>query len=116
APPAKPTPIGALETLVEAEDIFVIGPLHTLLVIFPPYLSPRPAVHIGNLVLDDGSRRNGRRVAVDRVDRRDAFDEDVRCAFVVVVRLHIIAHDTDGLDERLRVVEDRLVIQPDEAA
>src|SRR5690606_26112284 len=64
--------------LLEAEHVLSLGTFHTLLVVLLPEVRPRPAVHVGDLVLDDLARRNRRRAPFDRVDGRHALDEHVR--------------------------------------
>src|SRR5688500_10267 len=43
-------------SLIEAEDILALGPLHPLLEVFLPIIRPGTAVHIGNFVLNDRAR------------------------------------------------------------
>ena len=54
---------------------------------------------------------SGVATTVDRKDRLHALDEDVRFAFVEVALLREVAHDANGLHQRLGVIEDRLVIE-----
>src|SRR5262245_39598694 len=77
-------PAGSWPTSVvaEVEDVRLLGTLHAFLEVFLPIVGPRPAEHVGHFVLELGARRQRRRMPFDREDRRDAFDERRRIAFL----------------------------------
>src|SRR3954466_8344466 len=78
---------------LERKDIFFGRLLQALLVVLLPHLGPRAAVHVGHLVVDVLARRHRRRLAVERVDGRNAFDVDVRVALLEAARLDVVADD-----------------------
>src|SRR5690606_1920187 len=81
--PASIRAAGRLPVAVaEIEDVFIDRPLHSLFVVLLPHLGPRPAEHVGDLVLEGGSRGQRRRLAVDGEDCLDALDVSVTIARV----------------------------------
>ena len=72
--------------------------------------------HVGHLVLDHRVRRYRRGDSVDGVNRLDALDVGIGSAFAESAGFREIANDADRLDQRLRVVEHRFVIEAHDLA
>src|SRR5262245_59895417 len=89
------SPSRPISVVAEVEDVRLLGPLHALLEVFLPQMGPRAAEHVGHFVLELGARRQRRRMAVDGKDRRDAFDERRRIAFLEAGETRVVAHDAD---------------------
>src|SRR6185503_4940738 len=106
----------APECLLEAENIFLLRPLHPLLPVLLPDARPGPPVHVRHLDLDRGARRDRRRPALERIDRLHALDERLRVALLESADPLNVADDAHRLDERLGVVQNRLVIEAEERA
>src|SRR5215510_6160012 len=98
----------------EPERSPLLGALHSLLVIALPDLCPRASVDVGQRVLHGRAGRHRRRLAVDGKALRNALHDLERIALVELAALVEVLHDTDGLDERLVVVEHDLVLEAQE--
>src|SRR5215469_13207228 len=101
---------------LERKDIRLFGLFHPLLEILLPDMRPGPSIHVRDLVLDrlPGYHRGGS--AVLREDGLDALDEGIGVTLLEAAELEVVANDANGLHQRVRVVEDRLVIEADELA
>src|SRR5262245_4202151 len=108
--------VGMTGPSLEAEDIFLLRPLHALLPVLLPDASPGPPVHVRHLELDRGAGRHRRRPALERKDRLHALDEGLRVALLESADPLDVADDAHRLDERFGVVQNRLVIETEERA
>src|SRR6187549_705018 len=86
-------------SLAEVEDVLFLRLLHALFGVLLPHLRPRAAEHVRYFVFDDLPRRDGGSLALHRVTGVEPSES------------RIVAHDADGIDQRLRVVEHRLVVE-----
>src|SRR5262245_15150934 len=101
---------------LEPEVDLLLRRVHILLEILFPDLCPRPAEHVGHRELDGLSRRDLRRLAVDRIQRARALRpaQPVRLApTLLIVTMPENAH---RLPQRFAVVDDRLPIDAEELA
>src|SRR6185369_13434154 len=98
-------------SLVEVEEVLLLGLFHALLEVLFPHLRPRPAVHVGHFVLDHLARRDGRGMPFHRHEAGNALDVLDRVALTQTVQPLIVADDAQGFHERLGVIEDGLVVQ-----
>src|SRR5690606_25447979 len=103
-------------SLIERNRLRLRRPFHSLLVILLPDLRPGAAVHVGHLVGDYGARDGRAGEALHRKDRLHAFDERIRVAHLEAADALERPRHSDGLHERLGVVEDALVVEAHEAA
>src|SRR5690606_11556524 len=102
--------------LLEAEDILALRALHSLLDVLLPHSSPRSAVEVLDPILDHRPRRERRRAAVHDEKGLVAVREIVRLDVVEVALPGQEANAANGLHERFLVVEDRLVLEPEQLA
>src|SRR6188508_1463408 len=98
-------------SLAEVEDVLFLRLLHALFGVLLPHLRPRAAEHVRYFVFDDLPRRDGGSLALHRVKAGNAVDVLHRVTGVEPSESRIVAHDADGIDERLRVVEHSLVVE-----
>src|SRR5262245_11692719 len=101
---------------LEAENVFLLRPLHALLPVLFPDARPGPPVHVRHLELDRGAGRYRCRPAFERKDRLHALDERLRVALLESANPLDVADDAHRFDERFGVVQNCLVIEAEERA